>query len=103
MVLEKIYETINLIIMKTVIFSLATLTLLLSNVAFSQYQRLEPVDNTRKINKQELLYCGMLYQDDSTRTEQPKQRHETKTTERKPVKRTVPTRSEKPAEVRRWE
>jgi hypothetical protein len=90
-------------IMKTVIFSLATMTLLLSNVAFSQSQRLEPLDNTKKNNKQELLYCGMKYDDDSTKTEQPKQRIEPKTSERKPVKRTMPTRSEKPAELRREE
>jgi hypothetical protein len=89
--------------MKTVNFSIATLICLLSNFVFAQSQRIEILDDTKNTIKQELLYCGMKYDDDSTKAKAPSSRVDVKETPKKQTKKNLPTKSERPAVPRREE
>ena len=89
--------------MKTQIFTLMCASLFLAKYSFSQTQRLETTDEPRASKTTPVLYCGMVYFDDSTKVETPKKQTEKTPVTRKQTKKSLPTKSERPAVPRREE
>ncbi len=89
--------------MKTQILALLTVTLFFAKFSFSQTQRLETTDEHRATKTTPVLYCGMVYFDDSTKVETPKTQVEKTPVTRKQSKKSLPTRSERPAAPRKMD
>jgi hypothetical protein len=89
--------------MKIQILTLMCASMLLAKFSFSQTQRLETTEEHRTTKTTPVLYCGMAYFDDSTKVETPKKQMEKTPVTRKQSKKSLPTKSERPAELRREE
>jgi hypothetical protein len=87
--------------MKTPILTLMFASMFLAKFSFSQTQRLETTGEPKAIKTTPVLYCGMVYFDDSTKVEAPKKQTEKTPVTRKQTKKSMPTKSERPAELRR--
>lgn len=83
--------------MKTQILVLMCASLFLAKFSFSQTQNLETTDENRASKTTPVLYCGMVYFDDSTKVETPTKQTEKTPVTRKQSKKSLPTRSERPA------
>lgn len=87
--------------MKTQVFSIATLALFLTSFSFAQTQRLELSAENEVLKREKVRYCGMVYHDDSTKTKAPSSKVEVTSPKKEQSKKSLPTKSEKPAELRR--
>jgi len=87
--------------MKTQILTLMTASLFFAKFTFSQTLRLATTDDNRATKTTPLLYCGMVYFDDSTKVETPKKQMEKTPVTRKQTKKSLPVKSEKAARPRK--
>lgn len=69
--------------------------------SFSQTQILETINENKPSKTTQILYCGMVYFDDSTKVETPKKQMEKTPVTRKQTKKSLPVKSEKAATLRK--
>lgn len=67
----------------------------------SQTQRLETISDNKPSKTTPILYCGMVYFDDSTKVENPPKSVEKTPVTRKQTKRSLPVKSERAATPRK--